>query len=147
MEAHRERFFKMVDKTDSCWLWKGSKNTYGYGQISINSKQKTCHRFSWLLAGNTILEGHVIRHKCRNRHCVNPEHLETGTHQENALDRVRDGTVANGCKQGKSKLTEEQVRAIRANPNNKTQMELGKEYKVYISTIEKIISRKTWKHL
>ena len=146
MEAHRERFFKMVDKTGSCWLWKGSLDG-GYGKFYTGNISFRSHRFSWLLAGNTIPEGHVIRHKCRNRHCVNPEHLETGTHQENALDRVRDGTVANGCKQGKSKLTEEQVRAIRDNPDNKSGYRMAKEYSVSDRTISDIILRKTWKHI
>jgi len=147
MEEARERFFSHVNKTETCWLWIGSKNLYGYGQFTIKSKPIGPHRFSWLLAGNTIPEGHLIRHKCRNKHCVNPEHLETGTHQENALDRVRDGTNAKGEKQGLSKLTEEQVREIKTYSGDKSYNDLSKDYGVYKSTIEKIVTRKTWKHI
>lgn len=146
MEEARVRFFKKVNKTDTCWLWTGSISR-GYGQIAIKKTQHRTHRVSWLLAGNTIPEGHLIRHKCRNRHCVNPEHLETGTYQENALDRVRDGTMPWGEKQPNSKLTEEQVRAIRANPDNKTIVKLGEQYGIHNSTISKIILRKLWKHI
>jgi len=147
MEAHRERFFDKVDKTDSCWLWKGCISC-GYGRFTYSAKSYGSHCFSWLLAGNTIPEGHLIRHKCRNRHCVNPEHLETGTREDNMADKVRDGTVCNGSSMNSnSKLTEEQARTIRANPENKTIVQLGEQYGIHNSTVSKIILRKTWKHL
>jgi len=147
MEEARDRFFSKVNKTETCWLWTGSNNIDGYGIITFQKNRYLSHRFSWLLAGNAIPEGHLIRHKCRNRHCVNPEHLETGTHQQNASDRIRDGTETKGNRNGKSKLTEEQVRAIRANPDNKTNREFAKEYGVHNTTIADIIHRRTWNHL
>ena len=150
MEEARLRFFKKVNKTDTCWLWTGSQDTHGYGHLRHIEQTYKSHRFSWLLAGNTIPEGHLIRHKCRNRHCVNPEHLETGTHQDNMHDRIRDGTLndwSKGVNHSMVKLTEDQVRAIRANQDNKTYTDLGKEYGVNRTTISKIILRKMWKHL
>ena len=146
MEEARERFFKKVNKTDTCWLWTACI-LHGYGTFGYKYKVVKAHRFSWFLAGNTIPEGHLIRHKCRNRHCVNPDHLETGTHQENALDRVRDMSLAQGNTHGQAKLTEEQVRDIRANRDNKTVIELAKEYNVIRNNIYLIITRKTWQHL
>ena len=146
MEEARIRFFKKVNKTDTCWLWTGCISC-GYGRFTYNAKSYGSHCFSWLLTGNTIPEGHLIRHKCRNRHCVNPEHLETGTREQNMADKVRDDTMPWGEKQPNSKLTEEQVRAIRANPDNKTIVQLGEQYGIHNSTISKIILRKTWKHL
>lgn len=146
MEEARDRFFSKVNKTDSCWLWTSAKHRNGYGCFTMNKKDNSAHRLSWLLAGHTIPEGHLIRHKCRNRHCVNPEHLETGTYKENQMDRVRDGTDSRGEKHGQSKLTEDQIRAIRAR-HTENQRGLAKEYGVSQRAIFDIIHRRTWKHL
>jgi len=143
----KERFFAKVEKTDTCWLWTGSLEKNGYARFKIGDKKLLCHRSSWIIAGNTIPEGHVIRHKCRNRHCVNPEHLEAGTYSENnGADRVRDGTLNNGTKNGNSKLAEEQVLEIRARAEE-SQRELAEEFGVSISTLNKIILRRVWKHI
>ena len=150
MEEARVRFFKKVNKTDTCWLWSGSIYRDGYAKFHIKNKSHGAHRVSWFLAGNTIPDGHLIRHKCRNRHCVNPEHLETGTQQDNMNDKVRDGIVndwTSGEDNPKVKLTEEQVRAIRANPDNKNVKQLSIDYGVSAPAIYKVVSRRTWKHL
>ena len=138
-----ERFWGKVDKTDSCWLWTGCKNSGGYGMFSANGHTQVSHRLSWILSGKTIPEGHVIRHKCLNKNCVNPEHLETGTLAENQADRVRDGTSNRGVKNPKVKLTEEHVRQIRARAGE-TQRLLAEEYGVSDMAIWSIIHRKSW---
>lgn len=145
-EEQKKRFWNKVDKTDSCWLWTGGTSG-GYGQVKINNKMYRAHRVSWFLAGNTIPEGHVVRHKCRNRHCVNPEHIETGTYAENnGIDRVRDGTCASGEKQGHAKLTEAQVLEIRERATE-NQYRLAEEYGVSQGAVWLIIQRRNWKHI
>jgi predicted DNA binding protein len=140
------RFWDKVNKTETCWLWTSKKNPYGYGEICNIGNTKKAHRISWLLAGNTIPEGHVVRHKCRNRHCVNPEHLETGTIAENNADKVRDGTTTRGTKHALAKLTEDQVRAIRAR-HTEIHRKLAEEFGITQSAVTNIIHRRTWKHL
>ena len=141
-----ERFWDKVEKTSDCWLWKGKKERNGYGRFKCKGKMQNAHRLSWLLSGKTIPDKYVIRHKCRNKHCVNPDHLETGTNAENSADMIRDGTSLRGSKNPSVKLNEEQVREIRARENEKG-VDLAKEFGVTKSAISMIILRRSWNWL
>lgn len=66
-----------------CLRWKGSRNWGGYGQISVGGRQQRVHRVAYELAKGPIPEGLEIDHLCRVRDCINPDHLEAVTHQEN----------------------------------------------------------------
>lgn len=82
-----DRFWPKVDKTapSGCWLWTASKNEHGYGHFSL-SHADACkaHRFAYLAVVGPIPEGLVLDHLCRNRACVNPDHLEPVTQRTNA---------------------------------------------------------------
>ncbi len=71
-----ERFWLKVEKTDTCWLWKASLGSGGYGQFSINQKPRRAHRVAWELLVGPIPDGLDLHHKCFTPRCVNPEHLE-----------------------------------------------------------------------
>ena len=143
MENYRSRLELKINKGE-CWLWTGLLDDDGYGtRIRCHYKRISPHRLSYILNVGEIPEGHIIRHKCRNRNCVKPDHLETGTPKENTADMFRDGTIAKGEKQGSHKLTENQVREIRLR-SDEIQNKLAKEYGVSRSVINKIILRKSW---
>jgi hypothetical protein len=85
--ALSERFWKRVDKTDTCWNYVGTRTSSGYGHVYTgpNRRRDVAHRFSYELIVGPIPEGLQLDHLCRNRLCVNPEHLEPVTQRENTL--------------------------------------------------------------
>ena len=66
-----------------CWEWKGAINSRGHGIFWFEKRLQTAHSVSYRLFVSHIPSGLEIDHLCRVRHCVNPEHLEAVTHQEN----------------------------------------------------------------
>lgn len=80
------RFVSKIKKvTSGCWEWTGATRPSGYGSITVNRKTLRVHRHSYELFVGKIPDGLVIDHICRNRICVNPEHLEVVTSKENNL--------------------------------------------------------------
>lgn len=83
-----ERFWAKVEKTPGCWLWRGSHNMRGYSTFHVEAgrsepKKVLAHRYAYELLVGPIPDGLQIDHVCRNKGCVNPEHLEPVTPSEN----------------------------------------------------------------
>lgn len=80
------RIWKYIwpDLCTQCWLWIGSCKDTGYGQIHQYGKPRPAHRVVYEAVKGDIPEGMQLDHLCRVRHCVNPDHLEPVTNQENA---------------------------------------------------------------
>lgn len=143
-----ERFWSKVNKTDTCWLWTASCFDGGYGSFSVNSNNIGAHRYSYTLHKGEIAEGLCVRHTCDEPHCVNPDHLELGTQQENMNDKIQRNRQAKGIKNGRAKLTEDDVREIKIFRGFGFEYdELGKMYGVCGTTIGRIITVKYWSHI
>ncbi|MFI7468176.1 HNH endonuclease signature motif containing protein [Nonomuraea sp. NPDC049646] len=84
-----ERFWRKVSKDGplGCWLWTASLDGKGYGQFIIMRADRgypqRAHRIAWELLRGPIPDDLVVDHRCRNRTCVNPDHLELVTNEEN----------------------------------------------------------------
>lgn len=82
-----KRFIDKVELSD-CWLWIGTTTLEGYGKYSVEKKTVLAHRFAYELLRGKIPKGLTLDHLCRNRNCVNPNHLEPVTQKENVLRGV-----------------------------------------------------------
>lgn len=101
-----DRFFSHVEKTNGCWLWLAVKSRRGYGRIFLNGRTVAAHRVSLLLAGRSVPSDRVVDHVCRNRACVNPDHLRMVTPRQSSLENNHGPVARNAqkthCKRGHS---------------------------------------------
>jgi hypothetical protein len=82
-----------VRKSDGCWRWDAGFTPEGYGKFWLDGRTRLAHRLIYELERGPIPDGLVIDHLCRNRGCVNPEHMEPVTNRANLL---RGNTLAAG---------------------------------------------------
>ena len=113
--AQREKLSAYVDQRVSmepnsgCWLWLLSDGSHGYPQGSVpivtGERVTLAHRLSYLARHGEIPSGYDIDHLCRNRCCVNPDHLEAVTRHSNrarqfGIATAADHVSADGCPKG-----------------------------------------------
>jgi len=158
-----EWFFNQKRIENGCWLWTGVKIKDGYGMLSVKGHRILSHRFALTLhLKRQITPGLEVRHMCHNPSCINPEHLEEGTHVQNMNDMTDARRQASGKrlsdvltgkphvngrgeKNGRSVLTSTQVLEIR---NMSASIgDISKQYGVSKPTIMRILTRNTWKHV
>lgn len=106
-EKTLSRFFSFVEVIPrGCWFWKGAKNgARGYGMFWNNGQMQVAHRYLYEAINGAVPIGFELDHLCRNKSCVNPNHLEIVTRQENtkrgllpAIMRAKRKDATHCCK-------------------------------------------------
>lgn len=145
-KTFKQRFEAKFRVTPGCWIWTAATRN-GYGAIKYAGKMLRAHRSAYELYSGTIPDGLLVRHECDNRLCVNPDHLLLGSHANNMQDMVDRGRTPNrkGANNGQSKLTNEQVLAIRSDA--RSQRKIAMDYGIDHTTVCDIKREKSWQHI
>lgn len=144
------RYVKIPNDLNDCWEWYGSKDEKGYGYFKFKGKMIRAHRVSYILHNGEFDSTLYCLHNCDNPGCVNPIHLYLGTQQDNMIDMTQKGRHRNakGEKNGRSKLTEEEVKEIKTLLTlGISTIKIGNLFEVNPGNITKIKQGRIWKHI
>jgi hypothetical protein len=159
---------RMADKVayepmSGCWLWTGSVNNMGYGDVHRNGRTALAHRAVYEETVGPIPEGLAACHRCDTPACVNPQHIFLGSAEANARDKVSKGrqyrgerhwahrnpaAVRRGSNHPGAALTEDQVREIRGLAGREeSHTAIARRFRVSRQTVQRIVAGRRWRHV
>lgn len=154
------RFWLQVNKNGpkyknlgKCWVYTGCPGSKGHPTIVVKSKSVRAHRYSWEIHNGEIPYNMCVLHHCDNVRCVNPEHLFTGTQDDNMKDMAKKkrgrGKPPLGEGNGSAKLTVDKIKSIRKlwKTGKYTQRQLAKMFDVVQPTIHRVVTNYHWSHI
>lgn len=158
MITFTERHWNKIAITgpNDCWIWTGSCDSRGYGQIRVSrnyAPRVTRVMLAWVDGIEIPDKDTFVLHSCDIPSCVNPMHLRWGSHKENVRDavgrkRYKNNFNMQGETHWRAKLAENDVIEIRNRHNNgEKKRALSNEYGVSFQTISHIVNRVTWTHI
>jgi hypothetical protein len=109
MPAHKpisERLadLSMPEPNTGCWIWIGHVDRCGYGKVGSVDGESLAHRASFKTFVGPIRDGFELHHRCRERSCINPDHLQQVRHADNVAAADYTKNHRNGrkrrCKRG-----------------------------------------------
>ncbi len=83
LRTAEERFWSRVERSETCWIWRGATATNGYGRFVAGNVHHPVHRFAWQAIRGDLPAGSQLDHRCHQRLCVNPDHLRPVTGWQN----------------------------------------------------------------
>ena len=160
----------MPHMSTPCWVWTRALH-YGYGVTHWGDRNRQSHVVAYMLTNGPVPDGLFVLHECDNRACCNPSHLHAGTQKMNMQEasernripkgdrhpaRARPEYLARGDRNASSrgagnpnaKLSESDVREIRAAfAAGESAASLAARFNVWSTSINNILSRRTWARL
>lgn len=101
---NHEEFLTKIKVIGECWEWQGAILSNGYGGLTINLRSYKAHRVSYDLFNGNLSNKLLIDHTCRNRLCVNPDHLRQVTDKvnvtENSISIPYLNSIKSHCQKG-----------------------------------------------
>lgn len=149
-DGEPERFYREVVLAydgDECLQWPYAVNEHGYGKLFRDAGMRRVPRLVCDEAnGPPPTPDHEAAHSCGNgnKGCCTKRHLSWKTSAENKADMLEHGTRVKGERHGRSKLTENDVREIRALQGLMTQATIAKQFNISAAGVGLIHLRKKW---
>lgn len=145
-------FMRKVVKSDSCWIFTGEIDVYGYGVFHGYRDGVACrtkaHRWSYMHHKGPIAKGLQVLHSCDNPPCVNPDHLSTGTDLQNHIDCTSKGRQARGESSGRTSITESGVVELRRMYAGGVFLkDIAARFDITIASARFVALGITWKHI
>ncbi|CKG64400.1 Uncharacterised protein [Streptococcus pneumoniae] len=152
MKLRKIRPYEFDVDINGCFICTSHAENSKDGHIRVRSSTSQerwlLHRLIYKECFGEIPEGLVVRHKCDIPKCINPEHLELGTPNDNVSDRVIRGRSAVGERHARAKLKETDIIHIRYMYDwGLTGQDISKLYGVSDSTIYGVLNKKYWRHV
>ena len=95
LDKYKNRLLSKSKKVNDCIEFTGSTQTGGYGQMGVSGKVYLTHRLAYEWFVGPIPSGLELDHICKNKRCMNVDHLEPVTHSENLIRRGLKGKRLN----------------------------------------------------
>jgi HNH endonuclease len=149
-ESEKDDFFRRavkqnvqrVEGMSECWETERDRQIF-----SFQNHHSIGHRIAFTLEYGEIPDKKLVRHKCDNPKCINPTHLELGTHQDNMNDRNERGRTCKGDKHHSAKLTDDLAKKVFEANGKKTLTEIANEFGITKQSVSKIWKKQSWKHI
>jgi uncharacterized coiled-coil protein SlyX len=148
-KRHLRKPIEFIEDAKGCFICTShALDKNGYAKMRCNMRSVSIIRFIYSQCFGLIPGGWVVRHKCDNPSCINPEHLEVGTYLDNSRDMAERGRSYKGEKNNLSKLNEEEVINIKKRLEaGESPIRIAESYDVTYDNIYKIKKGLIWNHV